>query len=66
MVSTVLIIEREVDDARSIREADASDKKMGSQASSSSSKKKRRTSIPRGFQGQGRGQQGQSQVRVTS
>ena len=35
MVSTTLIIERGVDDARSIRDASASDKKRGSQASSS-------------------------------
>ena len=40
MVSTALIIEQEVDDARSIRDASASDKKRGSQASSSSSGKK--------------------------
>ena len=39
MVSTSLIIEREVDDARSIWDAGASDKKRGSQASSSSSGK---------------------------
>ena len=31
MVSTTLIIEREVDDARSIRDAGASNKKRGSQ-----------------------------------
>ena len=49
MVSTTLIIEREVDDARSIRDAGASNKKSGSQASSSGSGKKQRTSIPRGF-----------------
>ena len=49
MVSTTLIIEREVDNAHSIRDASASDKKMGSQASSSSSRNKQRTSIPRGF-----------------
>ena len=40
MVNITLIIEREVDDARSIRDAGASDKKRGSQASSSSSGKK--------------------------
>ena len=40
MVSTTLIIEREVNDARSIGDAGASDKKMGSQASSSGSEKK--------------------------
>ena len=46
MVSTALIIEREVDDACSIRDAGASDKKRGSQPSSLSSGKKQRTSIP--------------------
>ena len=66
MVSTTLIIEREVDDARSIRDAGASNKKRGSQASSSGSGKKQRTSIPRGFQGRGRSQQGQGQFRVTN
>ena len=55
MVSPTLIIEREVDDAGSIRDASASDKKRGSQASSSGSRKKQRTSVPRGFQGRGRG-----------
>ena len=40
MVSTTLIIEREVDDARSIRDAGANDKKRGNQASSSGSGKK--------------------------
>ena len=58
MVSTALIIEREVDDACSIRDAGASDKKRGSQASSSGSGKKQRTSVPRGFQGRDTGQQG--------
>ena len=52
MVSTTLIIEREVDDARSIRDTGASDKKRGSQVFSSGSGKKKRTSIPRGSQGQ--------------
>ena len=66
MVSTALIIEREVDDTRSIRDVGASDKKRGSQASSSGSGKKQRTSVPRGFQGWGHSQQGQGQVRVTS
>ena len=49
MVSTTLIIEREVDDAHNIRDAGASDKKRGSQASSSGSGKKQRTFVPRGF-----------------
>ena len=39
MVNKALIIKREVDDARSIRDAGASDKKRGSQASSSGSGK---------------------------
>ena len=51
MVSTALIIELEVDEARSIRDAGASDKKRGSQASSSGSGERKRTSLPRGFQG---------------
>ena len=46
MVSTALIIEQEVDDAPSIRDVGASDKKRGSQASSSGSGKRQRTSIP--------------------
>ena len=49
MVSIALIIEREVNDARSIRDTDSSDKRKGSQASSSSSGKKQRTSVSRGF-----------------
>ena len=40
MVNTSLIIKREVDDARSIRDASANDNKRGSQASSLSSGKK--------------------------
>ena len=46
MVSTTLIFEREVDDACSIWDAGASDKKRGIQAYSSRSGKKRRTSVP--------------------
>ena len=46
MVNTALIIEREVDDARSIRDAGVSDKKRGSQSSSSGSGKKQRSSVP--------------------
>ena len=58
MVRTTMAIEREVDDARNIQDASfVKDKKRYSQPSSSSSRKKRRTSIPRGFQGQGRGYQ---------
>ena len=58
MVSTALIIQREVDDARSIRDAGSYDKKRGSQASFLGSGKKHRTYVPRGFQGRGRGQHG--------
>ena len=46
MVNTALRIEREIDDARRIQDASASDKKRGSQVSSSGSGKKLRTSIP--------------------
>ena len=60
MVRTVMVIEREVDDAWNIRDADVVQvTRKESQPSSSSWKKKQRTSIPRGFQGQGRGYQGQ-------
>ena len=58
MVKTAMAIEREVDDARSIRDTGVKDKKRESQPSSSSSGKKKRTSTPQGFQGQGRGYQG--------
>ena len=49
--------EREIDDARSIRDAGASEKKRENQSFFSSGKKQR-TSASRGFQGQGRGYQG--------
>ena len=49
MVRTAMAIEREVDDAQSIWDAGASDKRKESQLSSSSSGKKQRTSTPRGF-----------------
>ena len=65
MVRTTLAIEREIDDAWSIRDTGASDKRKEGQPSSSSGKKKR-TSIPRGFSGQGRDFQGQSQIRAPS
>ena len=51
MVRTTMAIEREIDDARSIRDAGASEKKRENR-SSSSSRKKQRTSTSRGFQGQ--------------
>ena len=53
MVKTTMTIEREMDDARSIRDAGVSDKRKENQSSSSSSGKKQRTSTSRGFQGQG-------------
>ena len=51
MVETAMAIEREVDDARSIREADNKDKKKEGQSSSSSSGKRQRTSTPQEQQG---------------
>ena len=44
MVKTALAIEREVDDARSIRDSSASDKKKGDRSSYFSYGKKKRTS----------------------
>ena len=52
MVRTALTIEREIDDARSIRDTGAGDKRKEGQPSSSSGKKQR-TYVPRGFSGQG-------------
>ena len=49
MVKTTMAIEREVDDARSIRDMGIKDKRKESQPSSSG--KKHRTSDPQGFQG---------------
>ena len=54
MVRTALAIEKEIDDARRIRDTGAGDKWKEGQPSSSSGKKQR-TSIPRGFSEQGRG-----------
>ena len=48
IVRTAMAIEREIDDAQSIRDAGASEKKRENQ-SSSSSKKKQRTYASRGF-----------------
>ena len=52
MVSTAMAIKREIDDARSIRDAGASEKRKEDQPSSSS-RKTQRTSIPRGHSVQG-------------
>ena len=65
MVRTAMAIEREIEDARSIRDTVSSDKRKEDQPSSSSGKKQK-TSIPRGFQGRGRGYQGQGKTRASS
>ena len=59
MVGTTMTIERDMEDARSTREASASDKRKESQSSSSSGKRPRASSQSRDFPGQG-------QVRVAS
>ena len=61
MVGTTQIIEREIEDARSTRDAGVSSKRKESQSSSSSGKKQRASSS-RGFQS--RGHPGQGQIRV--
>ena len=58
MVKRGMAIERDVDDARSIRDAGVKDKSRESQPSSSSSRKRQRTSTSQGFQRQGRDYQG--------
>ena len=60
MVGTAMTIEREMEDARSTRDADISDKRKESQSSSSSGKRQKASSL-QGFQEQGRGYQGQGQ-----
>ena len=65
MVRTALAIEREINDARSIRDTGAGDNRLEGQPSSSSGEKQR-TFVQRGFSGQGRGFQGQSQIRAPS
>ena len=56
MVKTAMAIEKEVDDAQSIRDAGASDKRKESQLSSSSSGKKKRAYSLQGFERQGQDQ----------
>ena len=63
MVSTTLIIKREIENARSIRDAGTGGKRKEIQTSSRSGKKPKASS-KRGFQGQGRGYQGQGQTRT--
>ena len=65
MVKTAMVIEREIEDARSIQDAGTSGKRKGSQTSSNLGKKSKAFSS-RGFQGQGRGYQGQGQTRTPS
>ena len=57
MVETTLTIEREIEDARSTRDAGVSSKRKESQSSSSSGKEQRASSS-RGFQGRGHPGQG--------
>ena len=60
MVMTTMAIEREVDVAQNIHDVGVVKyKKKESQPSSSSSRKKQKTSTSQGFQGKGRGYQGQ-------
>ena len=60
-----MAIEREIEDARSIGDASASDKRKEGQPSSSSGKKLKASSS-RGFQGHGRDYQGQGYIRALS
>ena len=63
MVRTTLTIEREIEDARSTRDAGVSSKRKESQSSSGSGKKPRASSS-RGFQDHGHS--GQGRIRVAS
>ena len=65
MVRTAMAIEREIDNARSIRDMGASDKRKEGHSSSSSGKKLKASSS-QGFQGQGRGSQGQGHIKAAS
>ena len=65
MVRTAMAIEREIEDAHSIRASGTSEKRKEDQFSSSL-EKRQKTSSPRGFQGRGRGYQGQGQTRASS
>ena len=64
MVRTTMTIEREIEDARSIRAVGTSQKREDQP--SSSSRKRKKTSTARVFQGRGRGHQGQGQARASS
>ena len=65
MVRTAMAIKREIDDAWSIRDAGASDKRKEGQPSSSSGKKLKASSS-QAFQGHGCGYQGQGHIRAPS
>ena len=65
MVRTTMAIEREIEDAQSIRDTGASDKRKEGQPSSSSGEKLKASSS-RGFQGQGHGYQGQGHIKASS
>ena len=65
MVTTAMAIEREIEDARSIRDAGTCGKRKESQTSSRSGKKPKASSS-QGFQGQGSIYQGQGQTRTPS
>ena len=65
MVRIAMAIEKKIDDAWSIRDAGASDRRKEGQPSSSSGKKQK-TYVPRGFQGQGCDYQGQGRVNTSS
>ena len=61
MVQTAMTIEREIEDARSTREASVIGKRKKDQ-SSSGSRKKQKASSSRAFQGRDRGHQDQGQI----
>ena len=64
MVKTTMAIQKEMNDARNIRDAGVvKDKRKESQLSTSGSRKKQKTSTPQGFQGQGQGYQSYGQGR---
>ena len=65
MVTTVKAIEREIEDAQSIRDMGTGGKRKESQASSSLGKKPKASSS-KGFQRQGRDYHGQGQTRTPS
>ena len=63
MVGTAMTMEREMEDARSTRDAGVSGKRKESKSSSSLGKRQK-ASASQGFQEQGRGYQGQGQDRA--